>query len=849
MKEAGLREWSAIVFVFVLTTLTTHYGLFLMDLVALTADADLHLCEYPVAVHYFQQVRREGFPLWDPANFAGVSHVGTSIISPFNPLNVLALVLSPALTFGIQAAFHSVLRGAGMYFLLRHALKHSTVPALVGGVLYQALPVWSPDYSVHYWAHEAFPVSYYPIATAFVLLHAETKQWRYATYAGLTLALAVLVGTPLMLPPLTLSVLPLCVGALVYHGERGVLRILARSMWVWLWVVGIALGISAVLLVPFVQAYLESTRFAYDQFAYAPPSRFMAAMHGVRVLITAARPNLTGVTVFLPLIGVCSLLAITQGRRSRAMIGCVYPTAGLLAMLWATGMTMPGAWSRLPVLSKFPMEAFGFLIDFLAGLIVAVGVEGWLGGREVKSRAGRTVVAVVRLYLLWIGAFAVSMMVVFAFWPMPRVVPLFHDSATPEGSGAVALTKIFQLRRWLGFYPPSFFGARAWVVFALALSQAGFGWLCLRRRTTSGALRMSVVAIAVTSAAGFSLRITEAVAPLQGRLYAANDISRVVAALPPWARVVYLADRDDYFSNEHQFWHAGPLVHGVALPNGRSHNAPARVMRLLYAAEFDFDLATIAHGRRSPLPKARLWHREDNGGETPDAKVMSHIILTRPDAGTLRIGQLGASVVRYPDPPRLLRLFGARFIIALKPLDLNGIAEAEVALRLPRDNQVAVLYEDPNRLPRAFIASRCLALSPPADLAALRSVDPLRVAIVDTTASLPCMRDVQPTESGGEAASITDYRSSKVVIAVQPTRPAVLVLTDTFSSEWRAYVDGERRPIFPADIAFRGVEVRPGDRQVEFVYQPTSMYVGLGISMGTIVALAGVKAGRRGRIA
>ncbi len=203
-------------------------------------------------------------------------------------------------------------------------------------------------------------------------------------------------------------------------------------------------------------------------------------------------------------------------------------------------------------------------------------------------------------------------------------------------------------------------------------------------------------------------------------------------------------------------------------------------------------------------------------------------------------------ILTRPDP-RLLRLFGARYFIALKEEEVVGrpalnlpnlksVAEAEVALRLPRNNQVVVLYEDRNRLPRAFIASRCLALSPPADLAALRSVDPLRVAIVDTTASLPCMRDVQPTESGGEAATITDYRSSKVVIAVQPTRPAVLVLTDTFSSEWRAYVDGERRPIFPADIAFRGVEVRPGDRTVEFVYEPSSMYAGFGVSVAALLA-------------
>lgn len=834
-----------IVSLFVLTTLTSHYALFLLDLAAVFVASDFHLNDYPSVIHYLDRMRDELLPLWDPSNFSGVSHLGTGILSPFNPLNYLALVFSPAVTFGIQAAFHSVLRGVGMYFLLRCALGHSTAPAALGGVVYQILPIVSRDYLAHYLPQQTFPLSYYPIVAAFILRHAETREWRYAAYAGVTLAIAVLACTPMMLPALGVAALTICIGASAYRRNGPIGSVIVQATRSCSWVLAVAAGASAVLLVPFAQGYAESMRFMYLYDGYIQPSEFLVkGLDGLRFLITAARPNLAGVSVLTMLVALCALVAIARGRRFPAMVCCVYPTLAMLAALVGVSIMLPRAWYALPVVRKIPTWVFLFLLDFAAALMVAVGVECWLGARRGVTLARGTVLALARLYLIWIGAFALIITAALALLPVSQVIALFqpHFAATPSsesGPSATVIRQLFQLHRWGVFYYPEtfFFGARAWLVMVLALSQVALAWLCLRHGSTDRAARVGIIALAVVASAGLSLRATGELRQLRGRLYAANDVSRGLTSREPWERVVYLSDTDDYLSNEHQFSHAGPLFHGVAIPNGWSHNAPARVMRLLFASEFDVDLEAVSDGGVVSLPQAAQF-REGSGPERTLENERASIVLTRPDSP-------------------LLRLFGARFLIAPRKLrlsKLHRVAEAQIALRMSRDDQTVVLYEDPNRLPRAFIVSRCLALSPPEDLAALRSVDPLRVAIVETradvgsafrrTSSLPCMED--QAETASEPATITDYRSSKVVIAVRPTRPGLLVLTDTYSRDWRAYVDGKPRPVLPTDIAFRGVEVRPGDRTVEFVFRPAGMYAGLGISIATILTVAAVA--RRGRV-
>ena len=55
----------------------------------------------------------------------------------------------------------------------------------------------------------------------------------------------------------------------------------------------------------------------------------------------------------------------------------------------------------------------------------------------------------------------------------------------------------------------------------------------------------------------------------------------------------------------------------------------------------------------------------------------------------------------------------------------------------------------------------------------------------------------------------------------------VFVLLDTFASGWKATVDGHAVPIYPANLAFRAVEVPPGSHDIVFRYAPRSVTIGL----------------------
>jgi uncharacterized membrane protein YfhO len=80
----------------------------------------------------------------------------------------------------------------------------------------------------------------------------------------------------------------------------------------------------------------------------------------------------------------------------------------------------------------------------------------------------------------------------------------------------------------------------------------------------------------------------------------------------------------------------------------------------------------------------------------------------------------------------------------------------------------------------------------------------------------------------------------------------VLVLLDTYASGWKAEVDGRPVRIYPANLAFRAVEVPPGTHEVDFRYAPLSVTLGLALSgagwlLAGALALGGRVAGSRRR--
>ena len=64
------------------------------------------------------------------------------------------------------------------------------------------------------------------------------------------------------------------------------------------------------------------------------------------------------------------------------------------------------------------------------------------------------------------------------------------------------------------------------------------------------------------------------------------------------------------------------------------------------------------------------------------------------------------------------------------------------------------------------------------------------------------------------------------------------MLLDSYSPGWRATVDDQPAPIYPANHAFRAVIVPAGKHSVTFTYAPPLLWIGAWISLGTLVVVA-----------
>jgi hypothetical protein len=299
---------------------------------------------------------------------------------------------------------------------------------------------------------------------------------------------------------------------------------------------------------------------------------------------------------------------------------------------------------------------------------------------------------------------------------------------------------------------------------------------------------------------------------------------------------------------------------GVAAPHGapalRAVTALRAALPLLVAASlWTFDAGLV------PLLPARLFHPPSPALEVlasgrPDGRMLAKPgVALAPEIPTFYgIADLGgydalgpARVVRLrdaalagrdgPDLP-LLGLMAVRHLVTRAP------PAGLVALPVPGPLAVA---ENPHALPRARLVP-----------AASVEADDTRALQLLRRADFPRERSVvlawgagreAPADAVAGSARIVRDRPDEVVVAVEPAMPGWLVLADTWFPGWAARVDGTPREIVRANVAFRAVEVGPGERAVTFRYEPLSHRAGAIVSgASALAALALLAVGALSRL-
>jgi uncharacterized membrane protein YfhO len=77
-------------------------------------------------------------------------------------------------------------------------------------------------------------------------------------------------------------------------------------------------------------------------------------------------------------------------------------------------------------------------------------------------------------------------------------------------------------------------------------------------------------------------------------------------------------------------------------------------------------------------------------------------------------------------------------------------------------------------------------------------------------------------------------------ITIIANGPGTLVLSEIAYPGWKVAVDGTKAELDVVDNLFRSVNLGPGNHEVEFSFQPWTVYFGGGITLVTLLVLIGI---------
>jgi hypothetical protein len=147
-------------------------------------------------------------------------------------------------------------------------------------------------------------------------------------------------------------------------------------------------------------------------------------------------------------------------------------------------------------------------------------------------------------------------------------------------------------------------------------------------------------------------------------------------------------------------------------------------------------------------------------------------------------------------------------------------------------------------LPRAYVLPRSQGFSAgrhpgltPTQLVASPDMDPGRMVLIEND---PSAGD-QPTGDAVAVAAtrVDDLSADEVRVVATSDGPGYVVLDDFYHRGWTASVDGQSARVLIANALFRAVAVDAGTHVVDFRFQPQSLWLGLGVSILSLIVVLG----------
>ncbi|MFH1832974.1 MAG: YfhO family protein [Candidatus Levyibacteriota bacterium] len=199
-------------------------------------------------------------------------------------------------------------------------------------------------------------------------------------------------------------------------------------------------------------------------------------------------------------------------------------------------------------------------------------------------------------------------------------------------------------------------------------------------------------------------------------------------------------------------------------------------------------------------------------------------ILSRSDVGIIKDTTVSASLEVRRN--RLLNLLGIRYLIFKKfevpkgSISINNI--------LWEDNTWYVKINN-FTLPRAYLVSNYeVATDNQKILEKLfsESFDASSNVILEKEPKLSIAKNDEKIQQ----VKIKNYQENKIQIESDSSSNGILVLSDNYYPDWKAFIDGKETTILRANYSFRAIEVPKGKHKIVMSYNSPSFKIGLLIS-------------------
>jgi hypothetical protein len=188
----------------------------------------------------------------------------------------------------------------------------------------------------------------------------------------------------------------------------------------------------------------------------------------------------------------------------------------------------------------------------------------------------------------------------------------------------------------------------------------------------------------------------------------------------------------------------------------------------------------------------------------------------------------------------LFDMLNVRYVLvdATIPPDREDVSAIAAKLTEVYRDDAVIVYENPFAFPRAWIVHdvRDNGDGDGLDQLANSSANGHEVAFVNGPLPQVALGD----GSIAESAVVTSRNEESMTIRASSNGDGLLVLSEVYEHNWKAWVDGKEVDILRTNHALRGIPLPAGDHIVELKYQPRALFIGIWITGGGIIAILGV---------